>query len=254
MATATVGHRRQRPACPRHERASIIDSSKFKRGLMSNNTCKEVSAETEACPNLPSSLSVERVSEARLPTEWGEFQIAGYRSLISSEEFVALYKGDLRPDIPTLVRIHSQCLTGDVFASTKCDCGAQLHRTMEMIESEGRGAIVYQQQEGRGIGILNKIRAYALQDEGADTVEANERLGLAVDSREYRQCAEVLFDLGLCKVKVISNNPGKLKALEEAGLEITERVSIEVRSSEPAAKYLRTKKEKMGHLLNVKAS
>jgi len=141
----------------------------------------------------------------------GRLQDRGYRSRISDEEFVVLYKGELRPDVPTLVRIHSQCLTGDVFGSTKCDCGAQLHRTMQMIQKEGRGAIVYQQQEGRGIGILNKIRAYALQDEGADTVEANERLGLAVDSREYRQCAEVLFDLGLCQVKVISNNPGKLR-------------------------------------------
>jgi 3,4-dihydroxy 2-butanone 4-phosphate synthase/GTP cyclohydrolase II len=159
----------------------------------------------------------------------------------------------MRPDVATLVRIHSQCLTGDVFGSKKCDCGEQLHRTMQMIEEEGRGAIVYQQQEGRGIGILNKIRAYALQDEGADTVEANERLGLAVDSREYRQCAEVLFDLGLCKVKVISNNPGKLQALEEAGLEITERVSIEVHSSAPAARYMKTKKDKMGHLLDLKA-
>jgi 3,4-dihydroxy 2-butanone 4-phosphate synthase/GTP cyclohydrolase II len=204
------------------------------------------------CPNSPQTLSVERVAEAKLPTEWGDFQIAGYRSLTSTEEFVVLFKGELRPDLPTLVRIHSQCLTGDVFGSTKCDCGEQLHRTMQMIESEGRGAIVYQQQEGRGIGILNKIRAYALQDEGADTVEANERLGLAVDSREYRQCAEVLCHLGLCKVKAISNNPGKLRALEEAGLEITERVSIEVASSEPAAKYLKTKKEKMGHLLDLR--
>jgi len=203
------------------------------------------------CPNSPRTLSVQRVAEAKLPTEWGDFQIAGYRSLTSAEEFVVLYKGEMRPDTPTLVRIHSQCLTGDVFGSKKCDCGEQLHRTMQMIDEEGRGAIVYQQQEGRGIGIINKIRAYALQDEGADTVEANERLGLAVDSREYRQCAEVLFDLGLCKVKVISNNPGKLQALEEAGLEIAERVSIEVRSAEPAAKYMQTKKEKMGHLLDL---
>jgi 3,4-dihydroxy 2-butanone 4-phosphate synthase/GTP cyclohydrolase II len=205
--------------------------------------------ESLVCPNSPQTLTIERVAQAKLPTVWGEFEIAGYRSLNSPEEFVVLSKGELRPDVPTLVRIHSQCLTGDVFGSMKCDCGEQLHRTMEMIEAEGRGAIVYQQQEGRGIGIINKIRAYALQDEGADTVEANERLGLAVDSREYRQCAEVLFDLGLCKVKVISNNPGKLQALEDAGLAIIERISIEVTPTEPAAKYMKTKREKLGHLL-----
>jgi GTP cyclohydrolase II len=215
-----------------------------------NVTKANVEQEPLVCPNSPPELSVERVAVANLPTEWGDFKIAGYRSRTSDEEFVALFKGELRPNIATLVRIHSQCLTGDVFASTKCDCGAQLHRTMEMIQEEGRGAIVYQHQEGRGIGIINKIRAYELQDQGADTIEANERLGLPVDSREYRQCAEVLFDLGLCKVKVISNNPGKLKALEEAGLKIVERVSIEVESTETAAKYLRTKKEKLGHLLD----
>lgn len=209
---------------------------------------------TNGCSDSLASGSVERVAVAHLPTEWGDFQIAGYRSRTSDEEFVVLFKGEMRRDIPTLVRIHSQCLTGDVFGSTKCDCGKQLHRTMQMIEQEGRGAIVYQQQEGRGIGILNKIRAYALQDEGADTIEANERLGLAVDSRNYRQCAEILFDLGLCKVKVISNNPLKLEALEEAGLRIVERVSIEVDSAEAAAAYLRTKKEKMGHLLELKSS
>jgi len=202
------------------------------------------------CPT-EGALTVERVAIANLPTEWGDFKIAGYRSLISDEEFVALFKGEMRRDIPTLVRIHSQCLTGDVFASTKCDCGEQLHETMRMIEEEGRGAIVYQQQEGRGIGILNKIRAYSLQDKGADTVEANEQLGLAVDLRDYKQCAEVLFDLGLCQVRVASNNPLKLQALEEAGLRIVERISIEVESTEKAARYLRTKKEKLGHLLNL---
>ncbi|HXL80969.1 MAG TPA: GTP cyclohydrolase II [Pyrinomonadaceae bacterium] len=202
-----------------------------------------------ACDEAERPLSVERVAVAQLPTEWGDFKIAGYRSLTSSEEFVALFKGEMRREVPTLVRIHSQCLTGDVFGSNKCDCGQQLHQTMQMIEREGRGAIVYQQQEGRGIGILNKIRAYALQDEGADTVEANEQLGLAVDLREYKQCAEILFDLGLCQVKVISNNPLKLRALEEAGLRIVERVSIQVEPAENAAGYLRTKKEKLGHLL-----
>jgi 3,4-dihydroxy 2-butanone 4-phosphate synthase/GTP cyclohydrolase II len=209
----------------------------------------KVQQPTAACSGTEENLSVERVAIATLPTEWGDFQIAGYRSLLSDEEFVALFKGEMRRDIPTLVRIHSQCLTGDVFGSTKCDCGPQLHQTMQMIEREGRGAIVYQLQEGRGIGILNKIRAYALQDKGADTVEANEQLGLAVDLREYKQCAEVLFDLGLCQVRVISNNPLKLRALEEAGLRIVERVSIQVEQPEQAGHYLRTKKEKLGHLI-----
>lgn len=215
----------------------------------------QLSAETTAtCEWSREGLSVERVATADLPTEWGDFKIAGYRSLNSDEEFVVLYKGEMLPDLPTLVRIHSQCLTGDVFGSTKCDCGQQLHRTMQMIEEEGRGAIVYQQQEGRGIGILNKIRAYALQDEGADTVEANELLGLAVDAREYRQCAEVLYDLGLCQVRVLSNNPLKLQALEDAGLNVVERVSLQVDSPESAEKYLRTKKEKLGHLLDFNVS
>ena len=196
------------------------------------------------------SVSIEKVAVANLPTQIGQFKIAGYRSLTSSEEFVVLFKGEMKADVPTLVRIHSQCLTGDVFGSIKCDCGLQLEKAMELIEKEGRGAIVYQQQEGRGIGIINKIRAYALQDDGADTVEANERLGFAIDARNYQQCAEILFDLGLCKVRVMSNNPDKIKALQDAGLQVIERVPIEVEAQEPAAHYLRTKKEKMGHLLD----
>ena len=207
--------------------------------------------ETKNCASKDRTLSVEKVATANLPTQTGDFKIVGYRSLNSSEEFVVLLKGEMNPNIPTLVRIHSQCLTGDVFGSIKCDCGPQLQKAMELIEREGRGAIVYQQQEGRGIGIINKIRAYALQDEGADTVEANERLGFEVDSREYQQCAEILFDLGLCKVRVLSNNPDKIHALEEAGLQVVERVPIEVESQEPAAHYMRTKKEKMGHLIEL---
>ena len=203
------------------------------------------------CPWSSRVVTVERVASAKLPTHIGEFCIAGYRSLISVEEFVVLYKGEMNADTPTLVRIHSQCLTGDVFGSIKCDCGPQLQKAMQMIETEGRGAIVYQQQEGRGIGIINKIRAYALQDEGSDTVEANEQLGFAADSRDYQQCAEILFDLGLCKVRVISNNPDKIKALQAAGLQIVERIPIEVKAEPAAAHYMRTKKEKMGHLFDL---
>ena len=210
-----------------------------------------MSGNNHSCLTEKKTLTVEKVAVANLPTQFGEFKIAGYRSLNSPEEFVVLFKGEMNPEIPTLVRIHSQCLTGDVFSSIKCDCGPQLHKAMELIEEAGSGAIVYQQQEGRGIGIINKIRAYALQDKGADTVEANEALGFEVDAREYQQCAEILFDLGLCKVRVMSNNPDKISALEKAGLQIVERVPIEVKSQEPAAHYLKIKKEKMGHLIDL---
>ena len=195
--------------------------------------------------------TVEQVAEARLPTETGEFRIIGFRSLVSAEEFVALVKGDLRSDRSSLVRIHSQCMTGDVFGSIKCDCGRQLNAAMKLIEQEGHGAIVYQQQEGRGIGIINKIRAYALQDEGADTIEANERLGFEADMRRYEQCAEILLELGLRAVRVMSDNPAKIRALRQAGLQVVERVRLEVEPHDFFAGYLKTKKEKMGHLCSV---
>lgn len=202
-------------------------------------------------PSQVGPLTVERVAEARLPTEIGEFRILGFRSLISTEEFVVLVKGELRADRPSLVRIHSQCMTGDVFGSLKCDCGRQLEAAMKLIEQEGHGAIVYQQQEGRGIGIINKIRAYALQDEGADTIEANEQLGFAADMRRYEQCAEILLELGLRAVRVMSDNPAKILALLEAGLQVVERVPLEVEPHDFFAGYLKTKKEKMGHLVSV---
>ena len=197
------------------------------------------------------SKTIERVAEARLPTETGEFRIIGFRSVVSAEEFVVLVKGELRPDRSSLVRIHSQCMTGDVFGSIKCDCGRQINAAMKLIEQEGNGAIVYQQQEGRGIGIINKIRAYALQDEGADTIEANERLGFEADMRRYEQCAEILLDLGLRAVRVMSDNPAKIRALRQAGLKVVERVRLEVEPHDYFAGYLKTKKEKMGHLCSV---
>lgn len=218
---------------------------------MLERNLKEPDAHTRHFNSFSNVPSVEKVAESRLPTEFGEFRIAGFRSLISDEEFVVLVKGDLSGEVPALVRIHSQCLTGDVFGSTKCDCGPQLHRAMELIDKEGRGVIVYQHQEGRGIGIINKIRAYALQDEGADTIEANERLGLGVDLREYRQCVEILCQLGLKRVRVMSNNPEKIEAMRDGGLEIVERVPIEFEPSQNTIKYLTTKKLQMGHLLQM---
>jgi 3,4-dihydroxy 2-butanone 4-phosphate synthase/GTP cyclohydrolase II len=220
-------------------------------GNMLDGNFKEHNATAHHFNSISNVSSVEKVAESRLPTEFGEFRIAGFRSLVSDEEFVVLIKGELAENIPTLVRVHSQCLTGDVFGSTKCDCGPQLQRAMELIEKEGRGVIVYQQQEGRGIGIINKIRAYALQDEGADTIEANERLGLGVDLREYRQCVEILRELGVRRAKMMSNNPEKIQAMRDGGIEIVERVPIEFKPSKNTIKYLTTKKLQMGHLLQM---
>lgn len=196
-------------------------------------------------------FTVKKEAEANLPTEFGYFRIVGFRSATSDEEFVALVKGEIKSDHATLVRIHSQCLTGDVFHSLKCDCGPQLERAMNIVQAEGHGIIVYQHQEGRGIGIINKIRAYALQDEGADTIEANLRLGFDIDHRRYDQCAEVIKLLGASRVRLMSNNPDKVRALHDAGLEVVERVPLEIKPKAPAFQYLIAKKEKMGHLLHL---
>jgi 3,4-dihydroxy 2-butanone 4-phosphate synthase/GTP cyclohydrolase II len=198
-----------------------------------------------------SAPTVAPVASADLPTSIGQFRIVGYKSLISNDEFVVLRAGELRPDIDTLVRIHSQCLTGETFGSLRCDCAAQMSSAMGMIAREGRGAIVYQFDEGRGIGILNKIKAYALQDEGTDTVDANQKLGFAPDLRSFRQCAEILHCLNLHRVRVISNNPDKLHVLRNAGFDIVERVSPAIDHPPEALRYLKTKKEKLGHLFEA---
>lgn len=198
----------------------------------------------------PTKNLVEKVAEARLPTEIGVFRLMGFAARQSGEEYVVLVKGQLPCPHSCLVRIHSQCLTGDVFHSIKCDCGRQLRRAMEMIEQEGHGVIIYQYQEGRGIGILNKIRAYALQDQGLDTVEANLSLGFDVDERSYEECAAILNALGLQRIRLLSNNPDKLHALQKAGIQVVERIPLEVEPIGEMVRYLRTKKEKMGHLLS----
>jgi 3,4-dihydroxy 2-butanone 4-phosphate synthase/GTP cyclohydrolase II len=199
-------------------------------------------------PKSPGSI-VERIAEARLPTRYGIFQLTGYCARPSGEEFVALHVGRLSPNVPVLVRIHSQCLTSESFGSIRCDCAAQLQGAMEVIQREGLGVIVYQFQEGRGIGIINKIRAYGLQDTGADTVEANESLGFSADLRVFEECAEVLRDLNVRNIRLISNNPAKLKALSAAGFSVVERVSLPIRVASEALRYLETKREKLGHWL-----
>ncbi|MEO8226266.1 MAG: bifunctional 3,4-dihydroxy-2-butanone-4-phosphate synthase/GTP cyclohydrolase II [Gemmatimonadota bacterium] len=192
---------------------------------------------------------VHRVAEARLPTEYGEFRVIGYRNDVDDREHVALVFGDVAGEQDVLVRMHSKCLTGDVFGSQRCDCGFQLHAAMTMIAQEGRGAIVYLDQEGRGIGLLNKLRAYALQDSGADTVQANQRLGFAPDLRNYGIGAQILRDLELSTIRVLTNNPRKLVGLEGYGLTIIARVPIVPTMTAENRGYLGTKRDKLGHLL-----
>jgi 3,4-dihydroxy 2-butanone 4-phosphate synthase / GTP cyclohydrolase II len=192
---------------------------------------------------------VHRVAEAKIPTDLGEFRIIGYQNDVDRAEHIALVYGDVAGQRDVLVRMHSKCLTGDVFGSQRCDCGPQLHRAMELVAEAGRGAIVYLDQEGRGIGLLNKLRAYALQDTGADTVQANERLGFAPDLRNYGIGAQILRDLGLSSIRVMTNNPRKLVGLEGYGLEIVERVPLVTDPNRNNRGYLQVKRDKLGHLL-----
>jgi 3,4-dihydroxy 2-butanone 4-phosphate synthase/GTP cyclohydrolase II len=195
-------------------------------------------------------LLVERVVETRLPIEAGEFAVVGYRSVLDDKHHLALVKGEVAGKQDVLVRVHSECVTGDVFHSLRCDCGEQLEAALAMIEAEGEGVLLYLAQEGRGIGLLNKLRAYKLQEEGLDTVEANERLGLPADLRDYGIGAQILVDLGLSSIRILTNNPKKIRGLEGYGLSVTGQIPIESEPNPNNAAYLRAKRDKLGHTLH----
>jgi 3,4-dihydroxy 2-butanone 4-phosphate synthase/GTP cyclohydrolase II len=194
---------------------------------------------------------IERVVSVRMPTDYGEFTMVGYSNQVDGKEHVAIVKGEINPEEPVLVRVHSECLTGDVFASQRCDCGPQLHAALSRIEREGTGVLLYMRQEGRGIGLLNKLKAYKLQEEGLDTVEANLKLGFREDLREYGIGAQILRDLGVRKMRLMTNNPRKITGLKGYGLEVVEVVPIELPPNQNNRKYMETKKNKMGHLLHL---
>ena len=192
---------------------------------------------------------IQKDVQVKMPTQWGEFDLVAYHLTTTEQEHLALIKGTWEKDEPILVRVHSSCLTGDIFGSCRCDCGAQLHKSMEMIEKAGKGVIVYMNQEGRGIGLMNKLKAYKLQEEGKDTVEANEALGFKMDERDYGVGAQILRDLNISKIKLMSNNPKKRAGLIGYGLEIVENIAIEIEPNEHNKFYLQTKRDKMGHTL-----
>jgi 3,4-dihydroxy 2-butanone 4-phosphate synthase/GTP cyclohydrolase II len=195
-------------------------------------------------------LLVRRAVSVKLPTELGVFTVVAYENDLDNLNHVALIKGDITEDDDVLVRVHSECLTGDVLHSLRCDCGEQLHKAMEMIEQEGKGIILYMRQEGRGIGLVNKLKAYQLQDGGMDTVEANEELGFQADLRDYGIGAQMLVDLGVKRMRLLTNNPRKIVGLEGYGLKVTGRMPLEIVAQESNIRYLQAKKDKLGHLLD----
>jgi 3,4-dihydroxy 2-butanone 4-phosphate synthase/GTP cyclohydrolase II len=195
---------------------------------------------------------IERVVDVKMPTERGDFELHAFREINTGTEHLALVKGKWKKDEPIFVRVHSSCLTGDIFGSCRCDCGPQLHKAMEMIETEGKGAIIYMNQEGRGIGLINKLKAYKLQEEGYDTLEANIKLGFKGDERDYGIGAQIIRELGISKMRLMSNNPTKRTGLIGYGLEIIENVPLEIESNEHNELYLKTKRDKMGHVLKLK--
>jgi 3,4-dihydroxy 2-butanone 4-phosphate synthase/GTP cyclohydrolase II len=192
---------------------------------------------------------IKKEVSVKLPTEWGDFEMVAYTQMNSGEQHLALVKGSWEEDEPVLVRVHSSCITGDIFGSCRCDCGPQLHKAMEMIEREGKGVIIYMNQEGRGIGLINKLHAYNLQENGVDTVDANLQLGFAMDQRDYGIGAQILRSLGIKKMKLMSNNPTKRSGLIGYGLEVISNVPIEIQSNEHNELYLKTKRDKMGHTI-----
>mgnify|MGYP001250273438 FL=1 len=192
-------------------------------------------------------MTIQKIAEAKLPTHWGEFKVIAFEDKKLNEEHLLLYMGELQND--SLLRIHSQCLTGDTLYSLKCDCGSQLAMALQRISEEGVGMIIYMAQEGRGIGLVNKIRAYELQDKGMNTVEANEALGFAADERDYSYCKEILSAVNISSVRLMTNNPRKIKGLEDVDIKVTERVSIEIEPNKHNENYLKVKADKLGHMI-----
>ena len=192
-------------------------------------------------------MTIQKIAEAKLPTHWGEFNVIAFEDKKLNEEHLLLYMGELQND--SLLRIHSQCLTGDTLYSLKCDCGSQLAMAFQRISEQGVGMLIYMAQEGRGIGLVNKIRAYELQDKGMNTIEANEALGFAADERDYSYCKEILSTVNISSVRLMTNNPRKIKGLEDVGIKVTERVSIEIEPNKHNEDYLKVKADKLGHMI-----